>query len=62
MKFTALIFLLFSSTITYAETYIASKHEFKMDDSSYTKSQHHITIGKSIMLSNAKAFREIGIG
>ena len=37
MKFIALIFLLFSSTLTYAETYLASKHEFKMDDSSYTK-------------------------
>ncbi len=62
MKFIALIFLLISSTITYGETYLASKHEFKMDDSSYTKSQHHITIGESIMFSNAKAFGEIGIG
>ena len=62
MKFIALIFLLISSTIAYGETYLASKHEFKMDDSSYTKSQHHITIGKSIMFSNAKAFGEIGIG
>ena len=44
MKFIALIFLLFSSSLTYAETYLVSKHEFKMDDSSYTKSQHHITI------------------
>ena len=62
MKFIALIFLLFSSSLTYAETYLASKHEFKMDDSSYTKSQHHITIGKSIMFSDTKAFGEIGVG
>ena len=62
MKFIALIFLLISSTIAYGETYLASKHEFKMDDSSYTKSQHHIAIGKSIMLSDTNTFGEIGVG
>ena len=62
MKFIALFFLLISSTITYGETYLASKHEFKMDDSSYTKSQHHIAIGKSIMLSDTNTFGEIGVG
>tara|TARA_Y100000996_G_C22545537_1_gene651639 strand:- start:130 stop:432 length:303 start_codon:yes stop_codon:yes gene_type:complete len=41
---------------------MTSKHEFKMEDSSYTQSQHHVAIGKSIMFSNTKAFGEVGVG
>lgn len=62
MKLIILIIFLFSSTFTYGETYLSSKHEFKMEDSSYTKSQHHMTIGKSIVLYGMKAFGEIGFG
>ena len=45
-----------------AETYIASRQELWFNDSSYTKTSHHVKVGKSIVLNNYKVFGELGVG
>jgi hypothetical protein len=60
--FHTLILIIISIPNLNAETYIASRQELWFNDSSYTKTSHHVKVGKSIVLNNYKVFGELGIG
>ena len=45
-----------------AETYIATRQELWFNDSSYTKTSHHIKVGKSFTMEDYKFFGELGVG
>jgi hypothetical protein len=61
-KIYSFLFLLILTPYVLAETYIATQHEMKMADSSYIKSLHHIKIGKTVVISEFRAFGELGFG
>ena len=61
-KIYSFLFLLILTPNVLAETYIATQHEMKMSDSSYIKSLHHIKIGKTVVISEFRAFGELGFG
>jgi hypothetical protein len=60
--FHAFILLIVSVPNLSAETYIASRQELWFNDSSYTKTSHHIKVGKSIVINDYKVFGEFGVG
>lgn len=61
-KIYSFLFLLILTPYVLAETYIATQHEMKMSDSNYIKSLHHIKIGKTVVISEFRAFGELGFG
>ena len=61
MKLITLIFFLFFCSLTYAETYMTSKHEFKMKDTDYSSTINHIRFGHSWKTEGGlKLYGEIG--
>jgi hypothetical protein len=45
-----------------ADSYIATRQELWFNDSSYSKTSHHIKVGKSVVLDNYRLFGEVGVG
>ncbi len=56
------LFLFFVSNWSFSGPYIMSKHEFKMDDTNYTKTINHIRFGNSWKTHGGlKLYGEFGI-